>query len=232
MRIGYFRKSLQLLDFGLYNCCFTSFFHGMGCAFLADGILLSGQRTRLAQPRTAPPLRPRSDAGILLFLVERVAVLSGGGGQTRPPAPLPPRARIVGLHPTAPTLLVAAQHKPHPVPAPATLEDGIPTRSRGRAERTVAAPRPSRRVTSPPCFSPLGIFSRGCSHNSVRDPSFPSFPSVKPLETVNLNGRTYNLTAQGVSLLKERMHVPVLHQGNEGNEEFYCGRAQSRMLRA
>jgi hypothetical protein len=40
---------------------------------------------------------------------------------------------------------------------------------------------------------------------------------------VNLNGCTNNLAAKGVSFLKERMHGPVLHQGNEGNEEFFVG---------
>jgi hypothetical protein len=38
---------------------------------------------------------------------------------------------------------------------------------------------------------------------------------------VNLNGCTNNVAAPGVGLLKEQMHGPVLHQGNDGNEEFF-----------
>jgi len=41
---------------------------------------------------------------------------------------------------------------------------------------------------------------------------------------VNLNGRANNLAAQVVSFLKEPMHVPLLHQANEGNEEFVVRR--------
>jgi hypothetical protein len=39
---------------------------------------------------------------------------------------------------------------------------------------------------------------------------------------VNLDGRADDLSAQVVSFLEKRMHVPVLHQGNEGNEEICC----------
>src|ERR1035437_3203991 len=166
LRKACFRKSLRSRHFGPGHCYFTSFFPGISCALLADGILLSGQRTRLAQARTAPSLRSRSDAGIPLILGERVAVSFGSGAQTVPPAPLPQRAGGGGLDPTAPKLFVAAQHNPDPISAPATLENPIQTRSGGCAERTDAAPRPTRHVAPPRRFSPLGFFWRGRFHNS------------------------------------------------------------------
>src|SRR5204862_215985 len=43
---------------------------------------------------------------------------------------------------------------------------------------------------------------------------------TRTLETVNLYRGTDDLAAQLVSLLKKRMHAPVIHQANEGNEEF------------
>jgi hypothetical protein len=57
-----FRKSVRLRHFAPCDCCFTPIFFRIDCAFLAEGILQSGQRTRLAQARTAPPFRPCSDA--------------------------------------------------------------------------------------------------------------------------------------------------------------------------
>jgi hypothetical protein len=47
---------------------------------------------------------------------------------------------------------------------------------------------------------------------------------------MNLIGGTNNLVVQGISLLKKRMHVPILHQGNEGNEEFYVGACGGRVM--
>jgi len=62
-----------------------------------------------------------------------------------------------------------------------------------------------------------------------KTPLIDALDQTGPLKTVNLNGRANNLAAQVVSFLKERMQVPLLHQANEGNEEF-C-RAPSRAYR-
>ena len=48
----------------------------------ANKALLPGQRTRLAEPRTAPEFRPRSDAGSLLLLRQPATVFSGSGTET------------------------------------------------------------------------------------------------------------------------------------------------------
>ena len=46
---------------------------------------MAGEPTRLLQVWTASQLRSRSNAGILLCLGQRVAVVSGGGAESRPP---------------------------------------------------------------------------------------------------------------------------------------------------
>ena len=63
------RKSLQLLDFGHCNCCFTCLFSGIDCAFFADGILLSGQRTRLAGAKLSGPVQAQIEGRSLVPLL-------------------------------------------------------------------------------------------------------------------------------------------------------------------
>ena len=140
LQMSALRKSLRLRHFSYHHCYFTLSSSCLGCAFLANKILLSGQPTRLVQARTAPPLRSLSPAGILLLVCEREAVLACSGAKTRPPAPLPQRARVFGLHPEAPTLLAAPQHIPHIVAAPATLDNRVKASSCGRAVWATAAP--------------------------------------------------------------------------------------------
>src|ERR1043166_8612143 len=47
-----------------------------------------------------------------------------------------------------------------------------------------------------------------------------AFDKARTLETVNLDSGADDLAAQLVSLLKKRMHAPLIHRANEGNEEF------------
>ena len=105
---------------------------------LPNPILLPGQRTRLIQPGAAPQLRPRSNAGSLLFVRQGAAVPPGGGAEAGPAEQLRQCAWVPGAGVTAPALF-AAPHIPYPIAAPATPERGIKTASRGRAKRAAAA---------------------------------------------------------------------------------------------
>ena len=87
-------------------------------------ILLSGKPAALAQTRAAPQLRARGDAGILLFVGQRLVVGLRGGRQARPPGLLPGGLGIKRFEPPSPPL-VAVPYIPHPVAAAAALERGI-----------------------------------------------------------------------------------------------------------
>ena len=109
------------------------------CAFLPNQILLSGEPTRLVQAWTASQLRSHSNAGILLFVGQCVAVLTGGGAEPRPPVQLLGCPRIIGFGPAAPALL-AAPHIPHIEAATATLDNRVKASSFRRAVGATAAP--------------------------------------------------------------------------------------------
>jgi hypothetical protein len=131
-------------------------------------VLLAGKPTPLTEPWPAPLLRSCRDTGILLFVGQRLAVLPGGGAQTRPPVQLPGRPWISRFDPKA-SVLHAAAHIPHPGAAPATPHGRIKASSGRRAKRAGAAAGPSRHVTPPHCLSPLGSLWCGHFHDSSGD---------------------------------------------------------------
>ena len=94
------------------------------CVFPPNRILLSGQWTRLGQAWPAPELRSRSDAGIPLFLCQRVAVLIRGGAETGSPVQLPGSSPVLGFDIQVSELFVAP-HIPHPVATSATLDSRV-----------------------------------------------------------------------------------------------------------
>ena len=94
----------------------------------ANRVLLPGERTKLAQAGTAPQFGPGGDAGIVLFLGQGVAVLSGGGTEKVSGAYLRGCARVVGTD-VRPANLLAVAHKPDPVAAPAALDGAFKTSS-------------------------------------------------------------------------------------------------------
>jgi len=114
LRCAFLRKSLRFLHFRISQ------------AFLPNPILLSGQRARLAQAPTAPPLGARGDAGVLLLFGECSAVVPGSSAKMQPPVPLLPRTRVFRLNIPAPALFVATQVA-HVVAAPATRRHRIET---------------------------------------------------------------------------------------------------------
>jgi len=91
-------------------------------------VLLAGQRTGLAQARTAPQFGAGGAAGVSLFLGQGLAVLSGGGTEPGSGALLRGCARVEGMEVT-PADLFAVAHKPDPIAAPAALDGALKTSS-------------------------------------------------------------------------------------------------------
>jgi hypothetical protein len=96
--------------------------------FLANRELLSSQWTRLAEARTATNPGPGSDAGVPLFVSQRVAVLCGGGTEASSGADLGGGARVAGIE-IGPAKLFAFEHPPDPIAAPTALAGALQTLS-------------------------------------------------------------------------------------------------------
>jgi hypothetical protein len=128
------------------NSCTLHFCRRLLCVRLVNRILLSGERSRLAQPWTALPLRPGGNAGISLLLRQHGAIIMRDGAETDPDLELVRCARVLGSDPTAPVLFIAPQQVVHPVAAPATPQGGVKTSSFGPAEPAAAAPVASQLV--------------------------------------------------------------------------------------
>jgi len=140
------RKLLCLQPFLSFFCTRRAFFR-LRCVFPPDRILLSGQRTRLAEAWPAPQLRSRGETGIPLFIRHGVAVLLRGGAETGSPQQLAGRAPVLWFDIQVSPLL-SAPHVPHPVAAPATLTTGRKTAPRGGAKRAAQAPASLRCTNS------------------------------------------------------------------------------------
>ena len=111
------------------NSCTLHFCCCILCVRLVNRILLTSERSRLAQPWTALPFRPRGNAGISLRIRKQGAIMTRGGAEPGTVLQLGRCARILGSDPAAPALLVAPQQVEHPVAAPATPDRRVKTSS-------------------------------------------------------------------------------------------------------
>ena len=133
--------------------------------FFPNGILLSGQGARGAQPWAALQLRRLTDAGVLLLVGEYLAVLAGCVTETASPTPLLRGAEVRRFDVEASVLLVAA-HVAHVIAAPATRQHGIKARAGGRAKAAVVAAGPSRQGRGLLWLTARAFPEGACFHNS------------------------------------------------------------------